>query len=184
MWSAGGRAAIREPSAARTEQDREAEFARLIDTGLARSYRMARLILRNDADAEDAIQDAVVAAWRQWTQLRDRERFDAWFGRILLNRCRDRLRAAGRTHDLDLAPSLPSHETDDVARLEHRMDIAQAFESLNPDQRVAVVLRYWADLTVDQIAERVRVPAGTVKSRLHHALERLRTSLEQAEVIP
>jgi len=183
MAIAGGRAVIREPRATPSEQDREDAFARLIDEGLDRSFRMARLLLRNDADAEDAVQDAAVSAWKHWRELRERDRFDAWFGRILLNRCRDRLRTAGRTQDLDLTPGLRSSETDAVARLERRLDIGRAFESLNPEQRIAVVLRYWADLTVDQIAERVQAPAGTVKSRLHHALERLRASLEQAEVI-
>jgi RNA polymerase sigma-70 factor (ECF subfamily) len=182
MAICGGRTAIREPGATESEQDREEAFARLIDAGLDRSFRTARLILRNDADAEDAVQDAVVSAWRHWRELRDRDRFDAWFGRILLNRCRDRLRTAGRTQDIDLTPALPARETDAVARLESRIDIGRAFESLNPDQRIAVVLRYWSDLSIDQIAERVQAPAGTIKSRLHHALERLRTSLEQAEV--
>jgi RNA polymerase sigma-70 factor (ECF subfamily) len=183
MERVGGRTAIPEPMATQSEQDREEAFARLIEEGLDRSFRMAWLVLRNDADAEDAVQDAVVSAWKHWRELRERDRFDAWFGRILLNRCRDRLRTAGRTQELDLNPGLPSQETDAVARLERRIDIVRAFESLNADQRIAVVLRYWADLTVDQIAERVQAPAGTVKSRLHHALERLRTSLEQAEVI-
>jgi RNA polymerase sigma-70 factor (ECF subfamily) len=161
--------------------EREAEFARLVDGGLERSYRIARLILRNDSDAEDAVQDSVVAAWRQWRQLRDYTRFDAWFGRILVNRCRDRLRRADRTRNVDLSPSLASG-SGEFEQADHRMDMAAAFERLSADQRIAVVLRYWADLTVDDIGQRLGVPSGTVKSRLHHAIERLRQELTPAEV--
>jgi RNA polymerase sigma-70 factor (ECF subfamily) len=163
-----------------THGDRQREFARLIDDGLDRSFRLARLVLHSDSDAEDAIQDAVMAAWKQWRQLRDVTKFDAWFDRILVNRCRDRLRRVERTRTSDLSDEL-GRETRDFERLELRIDIGRAFEALNADQRVAVVLRYWSDLSVDEIAYRMNVPAGTVKSRLHHAMARLRSELGRAE---
>ena len=79
--------------------------------------------------------------------------------------------------DLGPASTVESAEAD----TERRMEIGRAFAALNADQRAVVVLRYWADLTVDQIAERVGAPSGTVKSRLHHALERLREALQPPE---
>ena len=180
MDGSGGTSIITDVGRRVSEHD-EAEFARLIDGRLERSYRLARLILRNDADAEDAVQDSVVAAWRQWRQLREPARFDAWFGRILLNRCRDRLRRAERTHNVDLSPSLAAG-SGDFAQADRRMDMAAAFERLNADQRIAVVLRYWADLTVDDIGQRLGVPPGTIKSRLHHAISRLRDELSRTEM--
>jgi RNA polymerase sigma-70 factor, ECF subfamily len=160
-------------------RDREAEFSRFVESELDRSYRTAYLILRNEADAEDATHDAILKAWRAWPRLREVDRFSAWFGRILVNECRDRLRHASRARALErglpgVASISPAPGSDP--------DLEQAFTALNADQRVAVVLRFWADLTVDQIAERVKAPAGTVKSRLHHALLRMRGVLEASEV--
>ncbi len=181
MDGSGGSATITDARRGLTSLEREAEFARLVDGGLERSYRIAQLILRNDSDAEDAVQDSVVAAWRQWRQLRDYSRFDAWFGRILVNRCRDRLRRAERTRNVDLSPSLAGGGSREFEQADRRVDMAAAFERLNADQRIAVVLRYWADLTVDDIGKRLGVPSGTVKSRLHHAMKRLRDELTPAE---
>ena len=181
MDGSGGSSLITDATRGLTERERETEFARLVDGGLERSYRIARLILHNDADAEDAVQDTVVAAWRQWPQLRDYTRFDAWFGRILVNRCHDRLRRSDRTRNVDLSRSLAAG-AGEFDQAERRVDMAQAFEALNPDQRIAVVLRYWADLTVDDIGKHLGIPPGTVKSRLHHAIARLREELNPAEM--
>ncbi len=182
MERVGGRRVIAGSSSVTSEPDRAATFAQLVDSGLERSYRMARLILRNPADAEDAVQDAVVAAWRHWRELRDPDRFDAWFGRIVANQCRDRLRRPAHSREIDLGAEVGGGSEGGFAQREQHADLSRAFESLNADQRIAIVLRYWSDLTVDQIAERVHAPSGTVKSRLHHALARLRASLEPSEV--
>jgi len=159
--------------------DKELEFAALIERQLDRSYRIARLILRDEADAEDATHDAVMAAWQHWRRLKDPDRFDAWFGRILVNRCRDRLRRRARARQVPAPP--PEAGPSPEGEVERRAELAHAFEALNEDQRIAVVLRYWADLTVEEIAERVSAPAGTVKSRLHHAMDRMRSALEPSE---
>jgi RNA polymerase sigma-70 factor, ECF subfamily len=155
-------------------------FAELTERQLDQAYRLAWAILGNDQEAQDATQDALTRAWRERRTLRDPDKLDAWFSRILVNRCRDllRSRARSRVQPLDLArlPWVPD-ATDAAAS---RDELGRALESLNPDQRIVVVLRFWADLTVDAIAERLAVPAGTVKSRLHNSLQTLRASLEDA----
>jgi RNA polymerase sigma-70 factor (ECF subfamily) len=181
MEGVGGRRVIAGSHSIPSDEDRAARFTHLVDSGLDHYYRMARLILRNETDAEDAVQDAVVSAWHHWQDLRDQDRFDAWFARIVANRCRDRLRRPA-SREIDLAREMGGSRDVGFARSEQQADLASAFESLNADQRIAIVLRYWSDLTVEQIAERVHAPAGTVKSRLHHALARLRASLERSEV--
>ena len=98
----------------------ELQFAGLIERQLDRSYRIARLILRDEAAAEDATHDAVMAAWQHWHRLKDPNRFDAWFGRILVNRCRDQLRRRARAKQVPAfvpasAPS-PSTATSSSAR--------------------------------------------------------------------
>ncbi len=155
-------------------------FAALTRRQVDRAYRLAWAILGDDADADDATQDAFTIAWRRRTDLRDPARFDAWFSRILINACRERLRQRNRhpVRQLDEAPEVAIG--DDSRDAATRDAVWTAVRRLDADHRIVVVLRYWADLTVDEIAERVGVPAGTVKSRLHYALRSMRPSLEDA----
>lgn len=161
------------------EMARSAAFERLVDERLDETYRLARLILRDAQEAEDATHDAFVRAWRDHGKLRDPERFDAWFGRILVNACRDRLRRAShRRHDeLDRA-SAAAAPHDAHRQVDDRDELDRAFVALNADQRIAVVLRFYGDLTIEQVARAVGAPVGTVRSRLHYALRQLRGSLE------
>jgi len=145
-----------------------------------RAYRLAWAILGNEEEAMDATQDALTTAWQRRGSLRDRDKLEAWLGRILINKCRDRLRSRGRVRDrvrpleLVVLPSVSDRSQSTVDRDE----LDRALESLSPDQRIVVVLRFWADMTVDAIADRLRVPPGTVKSRLHNSLNILRSTLE------
>jgi RNA polymerase sigma-70 factor (ECF subfamily) len=154
-------------------------FAALTPHHLDGAYRLAWAILGNDEEAQDATQDALTVAWRQRRTLRDPSKLEAWLGRILVNTCRDylRRRARNRSQPLELGqlPSVP----DGSRATESRDQLGRALGALNPDQRIVVVLRFWADLTVDDIADRLGVPAGTVKSRLHHSLRALRSTLEE-----
>jgi len=140
------------------------------------AYRLAVVILRDRAAAEDAVQDAMLHAWQARTSLRDPRSGETWFRRILVNSCRDRLRA-GRRHpvvdltlverpaDDDLATS--SAQRDELARITRRME---------PDDQLILALRYFQDLTVVEIALVLGIAEGTVKSRLHRALERVRAA--------
>jgi RNA polymerase sigma-70 factor (ECF subfamily) len=151
------------------------------------TYRLAAVILGDASEAEDAVHDAAVAAWRSQELLPDEGRFEAWFTRIVVNACRDRLRARGR-HGVvqlaaDFADAASSHSrTDILEALANRDAIGRGFAVLEPDERIVLVLRFWRDLSIDAIAERTGIPSGTVKSRLHHALGRLRTALTVDEV--
>ena len=160
--------------------DRRAAFAMLTDEHLSSAYRLAGVILGDPIEGQDATHDAVVAAWRSYGSLRDPARFEAWFGRILVNVCRSRLRRRRKGTIVDLDDGRDVAAGDPIGRVDDRIAFDRAFERLSPDQRVAVAMRYWADLTVDDIAERVGVPAGTIKSRLHSAIERLHDVLGES----
>lgn len=154
------------------------DFSSLVAQRLDDSYRLARLILRNDEDAEDATHDAFLAAWRNRRALRDTERLDAWFSRILINACRQRLRQRIRRPTTPLLPDEPrTTAVDPYHASDDRQAIARAFESLTGDQRVVIVLRFYRDLPVDRIAHLLQIRPGTVKSRLHQATRRLREAL-------
>jgi RNA polymerase sigma-70 factor (ECF subfamily) len=155
-------------------------FEQLADRELDRAYRLAGLILGNFSDAEDATHDAFVRAWDRVVTLRDPAGFRPWFDRILVNVCRDRLR---RSRIVRFVPvdreALERIGVDPLDRLIVSSDLVAALTGLDPDLRIAVVLRFWADLTVDEIAARVGIPAGTVKSRLHRAVGQMRSRLTE-----
>jgi RNA polymerase sigma-70 factor (ECF subfamily) len=150
----------------------------LVSARVPDAYRLARAILLDDAEAEDAVQEASLAAWRSRGSLRDVTRFEPWFDRILINQCRDQLRRRRRAvpiaaPPIAFEPAGPNPDTGTDA------DLGQALDALDADHRI--VVRYWQDRTVDDIADRVGIPAGTVKSRLHHALRSMRASLEASD---
>jgi RNA polymerase sigma-70 factor (ECF subfamily) len=170
----------RAATAGRDVARRDAAFLLLANEHLDRAYRLARAILRDAVEAQDATHDAFVQAWRKWDSLRDPERFDAWFDRILINTCRNRLRA-NRWRASDISPQLSIATGDPVSRAEDRQVIGAAIASLSPDHRVVVALRFYRDLTVPDIAARLGIPVGTVKSRLHDALKRLHDAIAPAD---
>jgi RNA polymerase sigma factor (sigma-70 family) len=158
----------------------EEAFAALTRRQIDTAYRLAWAILGNDGDADDATQDAFALAWRSRRSLRDPDRFDAWFGRILVNVCRQRLRDRARQRVRPIEETDHPPVADFSGHASARDAISRAMTRLDADHRIVVVLRYWADLSVDEIAARLDVPAGTVKSRLHYALRSMRPKLEDA----
>ena len=174
--------ALGEPAGAERGLTADEAFAALTRRHVDGAFRLTWAILGSTADAEDAVQDAFSLAWRKRSSLRDPDRFFAWFTRILVNVCRERLRAQTRSRVREVAvaadPGIGDRPGAPGPDIVLRGAIGDALAGLDPDHRIVVVLRYWADLTVDEIADRVGVPAGTVKSRLHYALRALAPSLE------
>jgi RNA polymerase sigma-70 factor (ECF subfamily) len=155
-----------------------------VEAHLDEAYRLATFILRDRADAEDAVHDAAISAWRQWTDRRDVHRSEAWFRRIVVNACRDRIRGqrGARAVGIGLAiePALHPLVGDAAASFGDRDEIAQLISRLELDDQVLVSLRYGLDLTVPAIARVLGLREGTVKSRLHRAIAQLRVALEEA----
>ena len=172
--------AERAPALVNDPRLRDAAFVRLADEHLDKAYRLARAILRDPTEAQDATHDAFVQAWRKWETLRDPSRFEPWFDRILVNTCRNRLRATYR-QATDISAEVALATGDHTGHTEDRDVIGAAIAALSPDHQVVVALRYYRDLTVDEIARRLGVPSGTVQSRLHYALKRLRDAIDAAD---
>jgi RNA polymerase sigma-70 factor (ECF subfamily) len=161
----------------------DAAFATHCDAALRRVLGLAGYLLGNVAEAEDATQEAMAQAWRARRSLRDPAAFDAWLDRIVVNLCRDRLRRRKVVRMVDLEDGAGLEALDPFHDFLARDDLASALDALTPDQRVVVVLRFWRDLSLDQIAERLDWPLGTVKSRLHHAVAALRSRLQE-DLVP
>lgn len=168
--------------------DRASSFTQLADDHLDAAYGLAAVILGDPIEAEDATHDAIEKAWHAWPTLRSVDAFAPWFQRILVNCCRDRLRRRRRTAQFDAArrahapdPFVGVDSADAFSRSAERDAIERVLHRLTADERIAVVLRYYLDLQVDEIADRLGVPAGTVKSRLHRGIEHLRAAYDAAE---
>jgi RNA polymerase sigma-70 factor (ECF subfamily) len=139
---------------------------------------VAVLIVRDVSVAEDAVQEALSHAWREAPRLRDPERWDAWLRRLLVNACADEGRRR-RRHAAEIAIVRLEPATEDAtASLADRDQLERGFRRLGPEQRAAIVLRYYVGLSVPEVADALGVPLGTAKSRLHYATESLRAALE------
>lgn len=172
--------ADRRPAVVEQPTERAEAFLRLADHHLDAAYRLARAILRDSTDAQDATHDAFEQAWRKWSTLRDPSRLEPWFDRILVNTCRDRLRS-GRRQATDISVEVAISAGDPFAQAHDRDVLANAIATLPPDHCVVVALRYYRDLPVEEIASRLDIPAGTVQSRLHYALKRLHAAIDTAD---
>jgi RNA polymerase sigma-70 factor, ECF subfamily len=170
--------------------DRRADvFRHLIDRALDGAYRRAAVVLASRLEAEDAVHDAAERAWRARRSLRDEAQFDAWFARIVLNVCRDRLRRRRRVAAIEVSlpgrGGLPEPEdaqsTTAIGRVHERSRLLEALAVLSADERIAIVLRFDADLTIPQIAAATGSRDGTIKARLHHALRKLRAELGEED---
>jgi RNA polymerase sigma-70 factor (ECF subfamily) len=160
---------------------RDAAFRALADHHLDAAYRLACAILGNPAEAQDATHDAFVQAWRKWSSLRDPARFEHWFDRILVNICRNRLKQASRRQTQPLFDDVAAMAGDAMSQAIERDALEAALATLSPEHRVVVALRFYRDLTVDEIARQIGTRPGTVQSRLHYAMKRLHAALEAAE---
>lgn len=158
-----------------------AAFVRLVQPELPGAYRLAGYLLRDATDAEDATQEALTRAWQAWPKLREAERFAAWFDRIVVNVCHDRLRERRGVRVLELDEEIAAlpHARDPFREALARDEVGRLVRTLSPDQQIVVALRFWRDLSLEEIADRLQLPLGTVKSRLHYALRALREELDR-----
>jgi RNA polymerase sigma-70 factor (ECF subfamily) len=157
--------------------DHEA-FDALASAAYHRLYAIARRILRDGYAAEDAVQDALVKAWREIRTLRDPNAFDAWLHRLLVNACRDQgRRARSRPVLMAALPMDRVEPRDDLAQLADRDELERAFLELSIEHRAVLVLTHYVGLPASEIGRILRIPPGTVASRLHYGARAMRAVL-------
>jgi len=154
-------------------------FVDLVRSRGDRLFAIAHRILRDVGWAEDALQDALVIAWRDLPSLRDPARFDPWMHRLLTNVCiaqagRERRRVA----NLRVLPLDGATAPDDLLSVADRDQLDRAFRRLVPEERAILVLRYYLGYEPTEIAEILGRPAGTVRSRIHHANRAMRAAID------
>jgi RNA polymerase sigma-70 factor (ECF subfamily) len=153
-------------------------FTALVAPASGRLYQLACLILRDSDRAADALQEAIVHAWRELPRLRDPERFDAWLRRLVVNACYDEARRVRRRAEVALESGGVRPIDGEVANLDERDRIERAFRRLPLEQRAVLVLQHHMAMTHPEIAEALGLPLGTVKSRIRYATSAMRASLE------
>jgi RNA polymerase sigma-70 factor (ECF subfamily) len=163
-----------------------AAFDELVSTRLSASLRLARAIVDSPVDAEDVVQEAFVNAWRNLPRLREPDRFDAWFGRILVNTARTYVRRRGTVRPISIDRRIDDGRDDDtpgqhdpgLESVVSSDSLARAIDRLTVDQRTILALHHLEERPVAQIAAVLKIPVGTAKWRLHAARQALERALE------
>jgi RNA polymerase sigma-70 factor (ECF subfamily) len=177
----------------RAQRGDESAFATLAVRISDRLYATAHHILRDTDQADDAAQQAMIDIWRELPRLKDPDRFQAWAYRIVVRAAYAESRRSRRW----TLPSLGLHsgtasgddphprareaglgQVDHTERIADRDQLARGFERLPIDHRAVVVLKHFAGLSNEEIAQALEIPEGTVRSRLHHSLRQLRAALD------
>lgn len=149
-------------------------FEMLVTAQTDTMYRVSMSMLRNEQDAQDAVQEAILLAYRGRNKLRHEEYFGTWLIRILINVCKKELRQ--RTRRADIGEGLPDIASRDNPYIS--VEIGEAIDSLPEKIRITVVLFYIEDYSVKEIKDILRIPEGTVKSRLSKGRALLKDMLE------
>jgi RNA polymerase sigma-70 factor (ECF subfamily) len=158
--------------------DHEAFAAIVVGFG-RRLHGLAQRVLRDVDLAEDATQRALVAMWRDLPRLRDVDRFEAWSYRLVINACHTESRRERRmTQSVRLLPIDTQIEDDATGVVVNRDELDRGFRRLSIDNRAVLMLHYYLDMPVEEIATTVGIPPGTARSRLHHAIRSMRAVLE------
>ncbi len=140
-------------------------------------YAVAFRIVRDTGQAEDAVQQALLAIWRNLHGLRDLDRFDAWSYRLLVNACYAELRRARNWKTLSVLPDTSS-EPDASGQVVDRDELRRAFHRISPEQRAVVVMHHYVGLSLPQVAESLGIAEGTARSRLYYGMRGMRAAIE------
>lgn len=160
------------------EGDREA-IGLLLGRSQGKIFALAFQILRDREAAEDAAQEILLRAFHKMPQFRGESEFSTWLYRLALNYCLEQKRGLKRRSELlELNFEAPAPTANHAQRLETRLALETALDGLPDDLRIALVLREWHGKSYDEIAAILRVPSGTVRSRLHQARKRFQVIWE------
>lgn len=157
-----------------------AAFEHLVRDGYDRLYALARRIVSDTADAEDVTQETFLRAWREIVRLREPERYEAWLTRLLVHASYDLLRRR-RRRPATVPWIVPDPAAPEPVGVEERERLDVAFQRLSPEHRAVLALHFYRDLAAAEIAHVLRIPEGTVNSRLYYATRALRAAIEAVD---
>src|SRR3954452_11125737 len=170
MWPPAGCRMQRDLVLRATGGDHDA-FAILIEGSFDRLQRTARLILRSDDAAADAVQEALVSAWLHIRAVRDPDRFDAWLHRLVVNACYSEARRRKRRQVIEIHVDTAEKADPDDAQAQTALhdQLERGFSRLTTEQRAVLVVHHYLGLSDLEAAIVLDIPLGTFKSRLNRA---------------
>ena len=155
--------------------DVEAEFDALLSAEKRRLYGIAYSILRDPGEAEDALQEAMLRAWRHWSLVRKQDAREAWLTRVCVNHCINRRRGLWLRRSSQVSDQAPAKPD---PRLDGRLlDLDRCFRTLSPRQRAAIALHYHHGYTIPECAELMLCSAGSVRTHIARALASMRKEM-------
>ncbi|GAA0607894.1 sigma-70 family RNA polymerase sigma factor [Virgibacillus siamensis] len=152
-------------------------FQELIQDEKDKLYRMAYLYVKNENDALDIVQEAIYKAYISIKTLKEPQYFSSWLTRILINAALDFIRKNRRVIPIDKIESMKNAW--EVHTVEDNLDLVDAIDRLEEQYKTVVILRYYKDFSIKQIADTLSCPEGTVKTHLHRAIKQLRVDLKE-----
>ena len=167
------------PPPALVAAELDASFDAALNAQRRRLYGIAYSILRDHGDAEDALQEAMLRAWRSWSKVRDEDARQSWLTRICVNQCINRRRWRSRHGDLLTGDS--HEQAPEDPRFNGRLlDLDRSFRRLSPRQRAAIFLHYHHGYSVDECAQLMSCRPGSVRTHLARALAAMRKEMLNA----
>jgi len=167
----------------RARQGDHDAFSQLAARSIGRLTAAARMILRDEFAAQDAVQDTLFEAWRSLPGLRDPDRFEAWLRRLLVRSCFARVRRRRAVTEVEIRLT-PAHEPSTLGgegALALHDQLERGLARLPVEQRAVIVLVYYFDLPLAEASQALGIPLGTTKSRLNRAMHSLRSAVEADE---
>lgn len=155
-------------------------FQELIEEEKNKLYRMAYLYIKNEDDALDIVQETIYKAYISIKNLKDINYFSTWITRILINSALDFIKKKSRIIPIDEFSNLPNVEYEH--EMEDSIDLVEAIERLNEPYKTVIILRYYKDFTIKQIADILDCPEGTVKTHLHRAIKILKLDIRKEDI--
>ena len=153
-------------------------FERLVNSVKTKLYKTGMAILKNDDDACDAIQETLISAYKYYDTLKEEKYFATWITRILINKCYDIIKKNQKVSYLNKQVEINENTAYyDEYKIDSRLE--KALNSIDSDLRTTTVLYYYDDFSIEEISDILNIPAGTVKSRLSRAREKLYNLLKE-----
>ncbi|WP_018885563.1 sigma-70 family RNA polymerase sigma factor [Paenibacillus massiliensis] len=163
----------------RAKQGDPKAFQELVHADKEKLYRMAYIYMGNEEDALEVFQETIYKAFKSISTLQNNQYYSTWMTRILINTALALLRRKQKV--IPFSPEiLENHASTDNGQLEDQLDLLQALDTLEEKYKSVLLLRFYKDFTIKQIAEILDIPEGTVKTHIHRGLSSLRQQLKGA----
>lgn len=152
-------------------------FEELIKHEQDKLYRVAYTYMRNEQDALDVVQDAIINGYKAFHKLEQPEYFSTWMTRILINTAINAIRKKKKVTFLELDKHEPSMKNSDQSI--HRMDLEEVLDMLKPEQKTLIIMRFYYGYSLKEMAQLLDKPEGTIKSQLHRTLSQVKSNLDK-----